>query len=857
MVPELLSTLVFAAASLLPVNTENAHTVRSLSPQAVKAGTRVHLSGTVTFSTHPHNTFYFQDDTAGIRIEWPSANRHLVPGDHVEVWGIAASGTFLTEVRADYVYVDPKKRDAYPEPQPYNLTLDDSAYADAQWVETEVVVQRAWTIENWLQLDIARGRGNAVVMIPIPLFDKVQEAEKLRGAVVKVLGVCRSGLNASRQATGPVRIYVTNLEHIRVTKAPPADQFALPVTPASAVSLFRANPLDARMLLRVNGVVTLDQSGRQLYLQDEQTVTQVYYINGAKVRPGQRVTVVGFPRLGTDPPRLDNAHVRVVDTAEDALPAPQQGTVAAAKAGKLDGRRVVFTGKVLDTLKQGDYVTANLVVDGVTILVVFLDPDANIEPGSTLEVTGVFTRQQLDKLRPHSYAMIVRFDDFRVLELPPRAPEPPSWWTGRRVAYLFVGVFGLFLAGGAGATALRIQTRRAIALAHKRDEENQRLESQLKLAANLETAGRLVGSIAHDFNNALMVINGCAFLLDNEKANDQPRIAKLAETIRRAGDDAAQLTKQLKLFSRQESEQPYPVDLNQALTDMTMVLNRLLGDRVVIRLTTTPGLPLILSDTAQLSRILLNLAVNAVDAMPNGGALTLAATMPETGWVRLTVTDTGIGMTDEVKSHIFERGFTTKPIDKGTGLGLATVAQIVAKLKGRIRFHSELGRGTTFEIDWPVMNGDQNATIMPAKAMTMDTATTAIVRSSTLPKAMVLLVEDEESVRNFLRQVLELAGLTVFSASDPSEALGLLSQYRGSLDLLITDVMLPGFSGRQLAECVRALHPAVKVLYMSGYTQDEVLLQGIREEQVDFLHKPFLPREMLAILSRLLTKPTS
>lgn len=431
----------------------------------------------------------------------------------------------------------------------------------------------------------------------------------------------------------------------------------------------------------------------------------------------------------------------------------------------------------------------------------------------------------------------------------PGASEP-GWWTGSRVAHVAVALAGVCVVTGAGVAVMCLQVRRAAALALRERAERARLEEQLKLAARLEAAGRLAGSVAHDFNNLLTVINGCTALLEAEigEGNHPDRTRKFAAAIRRAGEQAASLTRQLLAFSRLRPVEPYPLDLNDVLACTADMLERLLGDRITVRLELGTGLPRVTAEPGLLSQVLLNLGVNAADAMPNGGTFTLATGAPEVGWVRLTLTDTGTGMSAEVKARAFEPGFTTKPAGKGTGLGLSTVHGIVCGLGGRIGLTSEPGRGTAFEIDLPVAP----AAPAPPAGSTGEVALDATIPTVPRAPAVVLLVEDEEAVCVLLRHVLEAAGHTVLASGDPEDALWQLGLYHGALDLLLTDVVLPGMSGRVLADRVRELHPTAKVLFMSGYTAEEIREKGVSDEQADFLHKPFLPRELVERVTRVL-----
>jgi CheY-like chemotaxis protein len=344
--------------------------------------------------------------------------------------------------------------------------------------------------------------------------------------------------------------------------------------------------------------------------------------------------------------------------------------------------------------------------------------------------------------------------------------------------------------------------------------------------------------VAHDFNNLLTVINGhCELLLAQLPPYDPRRASVVA--IAEAGEHAAGLTRQLLAFSRRQARQVEVLDLNTVVTDMVRLLRRLVGEDIelVTRLSSAPAL--VAADRAQLQQVLLNLAVNARDAMPHGGQLVIETALVEpdhgpaladpeapTGpRVRLTVADTGCGMDAATQARLFEPFFTTKPEGRGTGLGLATVYGIVRQSGGSIRVQSAPGRGSRFAIELP----RATAAAAPAPAESC---------APTKGGATILLVEDEEKVRDLTRLALERWGYTVLVARDGQEALARATAYPGPIDLLVTDVVLPGMNGRELAERLRAARPALRVLYASGYTDDAVVRHGVREG-TPFLQKPF------------------
>jgi two-component system cell cycle sensor histidine kinase/response regulator CckA len=384
--------------------------------------------------------------------------------------------------------------------------------------------------------------------------------------------------------------------------------------------------------------------------------------------------------------------------------------------------------------------------------------------------------------------------------------------------------------------------------------EQRRLEGQLLQAQKMEAVGRLAGGVAHDFNNLLTVILSYGDLLLEDLPRDAPQRDDVAE-IRQAAVAASALTRQLLAFSRQQVLEPRVLDVNAVVAGTEKLLTRLIGEdvRLTISLATTVGLVKV--DPGQLEQIIMNLAVNARDAMPQGGRLTIETgdvEMDETyvrghplahagHYVMLAVSDTGVGMDAETQARIFEPFFTTKEVGKGTGLGLATVYGIVKQSGGFIWVYSEPGHGTTFKVYLPRVDEP----VSPAAAAAPPAAGGA---------ETVLVVEDVAAVRTVAREMLERRGYTVLEAPDGESALRLAGKHRGEIHLLLTDVVMPGGSGRALADRLLALRPGMKVLYMSGYTDDAVVRHGILEAGIAYLQKPFAPdsltRKVRAVLDQ-------
>ena len=367
------------------------------------------------------------------------------------------------------------------------------------------------------------------------------------------------------------------------------------------------------------------------------------------------------------------------------------------------------------------------------------------------------------------------------------------------------------------------------------------LEEQLRQSQKLESVGRLAGGIAHDFNNMLTAINGYSELTLRKLEAESP-LRRNIEEIKKAGERSALLTHQLLAFSRQQILNPVVLNLNEVVVDIMKLLERLIGEDVKLVIALNAKTGRVNVDPGQLSQIIMNLAVNARDAMPQGGKLTIETANvflePKNAgqkvgilpgaYVMLAICDTGQGMDDKIQQQIFEPFFTTKELGKGTGLGLATVYGIVKQSGGNIEFESKVGVGTTFRVYLPRVAEQTEAveiTDIPAEFFT-GTET-------------ILLVEDEELVRKLSREMLETCGYRVIEARDGIEALKIFDGGDCQLDLLMTDVVMPQMGGRELAEKLKERLPDIKILFTSGYTDDAVIRHGVIETNTNFIQKPF------------------
>src|SRR5579883_129581 len=418
--------------------------------------------------------------------------------------------------------------------------------------------------------------------------------------------------------------------------------------------------------------------------------------------------------------------------------------------------------------------------------------------------------------------------------------QPKVMGVGRELLHLRKD--GSVFPGEMTLTEFRIDGQRHFTGVIRDTTGRKKLEEQLRQAQKMEAVGNLAGGIAHDFNNILTVINGYSDMTLSQLPPKDPNRAAVA-AIRSAGDRAARLTQQLLAFSRKAIVEPKILDLNEVLGESVRLLRRLIGEDIVLASVFDPNLCPIKIDPGQLEQAIMNLVVNARDAMPTGGRLTIetrnvtlgeddVANYPDLkpgAYVRLAVTDTGCGMTEEVKARIFEPFFTTKGVGKGTGLGLAVVHGVVKQAGGHVAVYSEVGVGTTFTL------------LFPATPATPSGPSSGVIGVPIRGTETILLVEDEEAVRTIARIALQTQGYTVLEASSGVEAIRVAEHHPGPIHLLVTDVVMPETGGRQLADSLRTRRTGLGVLYMSGYTDDAVVRHGVVDAADAFIQKPFTP----------------
>lgn len=386
-----------------------------------------------------------------------------------------------------------------------------------------------------------------------------------------------------------------------------------------------------------------------------------------------------------------------------------------------------------------------------------------------------------------------------------------------------------------------------------------KMEGQLRLSQRMEAIGKLAGGVAHDFNNLLAVILGCSDVALDALPPDHPAVRNV-EKIRQAGSSAADLTRQLLSFSRQQMLQPRVLHLKEIVKRTQDLLAHMIGDNILLAISFEPSLGCICADPGQIEQVILNLAINARDAMPNGGRLSIEARNADLDesykqehqqvipghYIMIAVEDSGCGMDPETQARVFDPFFTTKELGKGTGLGLATVYGIVKQSGGYIWVYSEVGHGTTFKVYFPRV--EQSGQSSDPKESDV---------SSVQGSETILLSEDSESLREIARDYLESIGYTVIEATSGKDALQRACDFEGPIHLLLTDVVMPEMSGPELAEQLLAFRPGVKVIFTSGYTNDAIARHGVLEPGIVFIQKPYRPKALAQRIREVLSESST
>jgi two-component system, cell cycle sensor histidine kinase and response regulator CckA len=846
-----------------------AERVRSLSREEAARHLPVRLRAVVTWS-HPGTPQVFVQDSSGgvcvVNPQW-DAPQTAKPGTIVLLEGVTSEGDFVPVITNAFLRRVGWWNLNMQEKQSVSLEQAQTGLENGRWVEMRGYVRTVAAQDSLRQIALTTLSGEFEVWVP-----STRTLKYLEGSIVRVQGVCSVIANARHQLTG-IRIWIPESKYILVEEPESTDVFAVPMRPLGSLRQFNMErTLNRRM--RTAGTVVMHVPGRYLYVQDG--ADSVYALSQQldPLQPGDRVEVVGFP--GSQGRRFLLREAAYRRLSKGSEPAPMQLAAMHSVNPDWEGLLAQAEGILLNTVqKEGE--TRLLVRGPDSIFEASLDSFAagatqdvkDLALGSRLALTGVYEVQSDEYGQPRSFLLHLRSgNDVRLLQRPP-------WWTLARLLWVLVGVLIASLIGliwgilitRKNALLHQAQTelqaandRLEIRVAERTSEleaanaqlkqeitKQLKLEAQLRHSQKMEAVGQLAAGVAHDFNNILTVIQGNASLLQDQPLQD-PASAGSLNDIAVAADRAARLVRQLLAFSRKQMLKPQMLNLGQVVNQLEEMLRRLLGDHITLAVQTAPDLPLIPADLSMMEQIIMNLSVNARDAMPKGGRLTVvveAVTIaPDDAHkdseiqpgphVCITVSDTGCGIAPELLPRIFDPFFTTKDIGKGTGLGLATVYGIVKQHHGWVEVKSDVNQGTTFRIFLPATRENPppgNLVHPPEEAVKNGTE-------------CVLVVEDEDRVRSLTVAVLRKNGYRVLEAASGPAALDFFQSHGTEIDLLFTDVMMPGnLLGDELAARLRAIKPSLAVLFTSGYTPEVNRTDGGGAGQ--FLIKPFTPAQML------------
>lgn len=720
--------------------------------------------------------------------------------------------------------------------KPVRLTIEEvlAGGYDNRWVEVQGVVRSLAPSDDAIVISMAGISGSLNLRVEgkntYPLAGLVD-------AVVQVRGIPRPILSRKEQRTGTT-LQVPSSSLITVLEPAPADPFA---APANAVRNLPSLRPQGRLVhrVRLKGTVTLQRSSGSLYIQDDTGAAFISRPASPSLETGDNVDIVGFPDILEDNVVLRDAIVKKLDHGH--LVQPRVLSATENLDNRYNNMLVQVSGAIVAQSKNEIVMRAGQYTFNVELDIV--DRKQALSPlmaGTQVTITGVYWVRYSESGRPVSFRLFLRSPgDVAVI-------ERPSWWTAQRIFDLVIVISFLTAVAFAWVWMLRQQVHRQTAAIRRQAEQEMVLHEQLRQSQKMEAVGLLAGGIAHDFNNLLTVIKGYSEIVLSE-LDAGHRNRSQVEEIAKSADRAAALTQQLLAFSRQQVLAPKILNLNVVLEDLGTMLRRLLGESVELSIVLDPQLGNVKADPGQIEQVIVNLAVNARDAMARGGKLTIETANVNVSsadpaedpdlqpgqYVVLMVKDNGAGMSPEVLARIFEPFFTTKEKGKGTGLGLATTYGIIKQSGGHISALSKPGEGAVFRVYLPLAKGSAN----PVTPHT-------IQKNPATGNETVLLVEDEDGLRALIRDVLAARGYHVLAANDPHQAIQISAQFPGPIQLLLSDVGLPYMSGQQLAENLGRQRPEVRVLFISGYSDEAIQKHGVLSPRTGFLTKPFSPQEL-------------
>ncbi len=868
------SALMITTGALPPLPLRLAEQVRDLNPEKAGRHLPVNLRGVVAWSHSSTPFAYVLDASGGIQVvnpKWDDPDT-AKPGTIVLLEGVTDEGDFVPMVTNAVL----RRAGWWNMEEGRLVTLEQAltGVEDGHWIEMRGFVRDLIQTNGLVRFDLSTSSGEFQAWTPAS-----QPFDSLKGSIIRVWGVCSTVANARHQLTG-IQIWTPEVKYIQTEEPAPDDLFAVPLRPLAKLRRFNMeSALNQRV--RTFGTVVLHVPGRYLYAQDGADSVFALSQQTDALRPGDRVEVVGFPGEEGQKFILREAVYRRLSSGGE--PKPAQLSATNSVDVNLDGLLAKAEGTLLNKVeKNGE---THLLIQSrdfafeASLGSTATETEKNLPAlalGSRLALTGVYELQSDEYGQPRSFLLHLRSgNDVQLLQRPP-------WWTLARLLWVLVGVLAVFVIGlvwgilitrknallrlaqaGLRAANSQLETRVAertseLEAANVRLKEEitkqLKLEAELRHSQKMEAVGQLAAGVAHDFNNILTVIQGNAFLMQEQLRLD-PDSAGSLNNISIATERAARLVRQLLAFSRKQVLKPEVLDLGRVVHHLEEMLKRVLGDHITLEVRAAPNLPLIRADLSMMEQIIMNLSVNARDAMPKGGRLIVgieAVTSTDDDvqknseirpgqHVCLSVSDTGCGIAPELLPRIFDPFFTTKEIGKGTGLGLATVYGIVKQHHGWVDVRSDADKGTVFRIFLPAC---------PKNSQPEDTSHTSRTTAKKGTEC-VLVVEDEAHVRNLTVAMLRKNGYCVLEASSGKDALDVFQNHSAEIDLLFTDIMMPGnLLGDELAVRLRATKPTLAVLFTSGYTPE--VNQAEFRENGNFLIKPFTPAQMLAAVRQCL-----
>lgn len=813
--------------------------IRDQRSDAVSAGRVVQVEGVVTHFDTRYGDIFIQDESAGIYLTGSSFAKSVQRGDRVRVVGVVNRGSFAPCLQPEQVEV--VGRSELPTPELHLLEDSDSRWLDARRVQVRAIVRNIEPSEDeihvWLELATRYGTGKA--RIPCEVLSP-EQAERYLDCAVRITGVCGSPEHdpGTRRVTGGDRILVHSLDDLEVIGE--RSTFA-PVPIEQWNRGYLRGPVDIIGAVELEGVVTFTrrpQKRLEVFVQAEGVAVSARLKPEVVLEVGDRVSVTGYPQ--EEPGRvreLDQAQSELLEHGA-ALPAPVTLSASDLMRGAHWGERVSVQGRIESRPPPGERGYLHCTDGPVTfsVCVSKLPPDAvpaSWGPGSLIRVEGVAEPLSVNQREPNGFQILVaRAEDVELVALPSRVTP-----AALRNA-LFITLGGLLLVG-MWVYSLRRQVRGQTRQIRKQFKRASAMELSLHEHRRLQAIGRLVSGIAHDFNNLLAVISNGRELTAAELPSDHPS-REYIDLIGQAAERGTELTRQLLTFAREEPIHRTTIDLVRTVKESQKLIHRTIGDaiRVSGNYPEDP-LPIVASEGA-ISQLLLNLAANARDAMPDGGTLELALERVGTDSpaARLSIRDTGTGMDEETKARIFDPFFSTKEIGRGTGLGLATAYGTVLELGGTIEVETELGRGSRFTIEIPLSDG------LPP---TPTEAAPAPHRPA-IATGRVLLVEDNDHVRLVTSASLERLGFEVESFADPLAALAQFEQHASLYDILVTDALMPGLVGPELAFRIRRIRPGFPIVIMSGHPREELPHHELLLDDDPYLRKPFASVHLAGVI---------